>query len=305
MAPAALSPTDVVGRAALDGLKRLAAQRFNLTCSFSSPHPPMVVTDPYHRMYDPAAMPIPASIHDDMENSPYRDANRRLELTEFGDEKKLGYMISNYYGLIKEIDDWVGRILTTLDEQMLTDNTLVVFTSDHGEMLGAHGMREKNVFYEESVRVPLLMRFPGRIAPGRVVRAPVSQIDLFATILDYMQVAGDHPSHGASLRPLIEGGGTDRGPVISEWHLAPDSSPSYMVVDGHWKLLLPRHPEVPVIDALYDLERDPHEMDNLLGKNPRRGRYRERAEGMRGALVSWLRGIGSSNADGVARIAFS
>ena len=72
-------------------------------------------------------------------------------------------MISNYYGLIKEIDGWVGAILSTLDKHGLTDNTLVIFMSDHGEMLGSHGMREKNVFYEESAHIPLLMRFPRQI----------------------------------------------------------------------------------------------------------------------------------------------
>jgi len=92
-------------------------------------------------------------------------------------------MISNYYGLVKEIDDWVGKILDTLDNNGLTDNTMVVFISDHGEMLGAHGMREKNVFYEESSHIPLMIRFPGEIVPQTTVDGYISLVDLFPTIL--------------------------------------------------------------------------------------------------------------------------
>ena len=105
-------------------------------------------------------MPIPSSIKDDMQNSPYINANRRNKLTVFADEEKIKYMISNYYGLITELDDWIGQIMKTLEEEGIAEHTMVIFTSDHGEMLGAHGMREKNVFYEESSHVPLMIKMP-------------------------------------------------------------------------------------------------------------------------------------------------
>ncbi|MCK4748173.1 MAG: sulfatase-like hydrolase/transferase, partial [Bacteroidales bacterium] len=81
----------------------------------------------------------PVSLSDNMQNSPYKKANGRLGNPEYSDPEKIKYMISNYYGLVKEIDDWVGKIIEKLDELGLTENTLVIFTSDHGEMLGAHG----------------------------------------------------------------------------------------------------------------------------------------------------------------------
>ena len=94
-------------------------------------------------------------------------------------------MRSIYYGMVTEVDEWVGKILQRLDELGLANNTLVIFNSDHGEMLGDHGMHRKGVFYEGSAHVPLLMRLPGVIPANTVIQTPTSQIDLFATILDY------------------------------------------------------------------------------------------------------------------------
>jgi arylsulfatase A-like enzyme len=91
-----------------------------------------------------------------------------------------------YYAMVAEVDHQVGRLLDRLDELKLARNTLVVFTADHGEMLGAHGLVSKMVFHEEAVHVPLLMRMPGAIKAGSVVRAPVSGMDLFATVLEYL-----------------------------------------------------------------------------------------------------------------------
>ncbi|MCP4378007.1 MAG: sulfatase-like hydrolase/transferase [bacterium] len=187
--PAEHTTTAFHARHTLEALERLAKQKqpFSLHCSFHCPHSPITPSEPFASMYDPKDMVPPVSIGDPMKNTPYTNANGRLAKPQYADPQKIKYMIANYYALVKEIDVWVGRILDKVDELGLKDNTLVIFTSDHGEMLGSHGMREKNVFYEESVHVPLLIRFPERIKPNTVVRQPVSQIDLFATICDYLQ----------------------------------------------------------------------------------------------------------------------
>ena len=163
----------------------------------------MIPSEPYYSMYDPDKMPIPSSIKDDMQNSPYINANGRNKLTVFADEEKLKYMISNYYGLITELDDWIGQIMKTLEDEGVAEHTMVIFTSDHGEMLGAHGMREKNVFYEESSHVPLIIKMPTEIKKESTVDGYVSNVDLFATIMDYLQI-GNYKSDGESLRDLIE-----------------------------------------------------------------------------------------------------
>ncbi len=208
-------------------------------------------------------------------------------------------MISNYYGLVKEIDDWVGKILDKLDEHGLTNKTMVIFTSDHGEMLGAHGMREKNVFYEESSHIPLMIRFPGEINRGTVVDGYISLADLFPTILDYLKIK-KHPSDGKSLRGLIEGTDLEHGKyVVTEWDYRGDVAPNYMIVKDGWKLIIPYSKSSRVINAMYNLNDDPFEMNNLIGKNPNRKEYKLQAEELRGCLLEWLKKNNSKHYNGV------
>lgn len=179
----------------------------------------------------------------------------------------------------------------------LADNTLVIFTSDHGEMLGDHGMHGKFVFYEGSSHVSLLMRLPGVIPPNTVIKAPASHIDLFPTILDYCGKPG-HESEGSSLRPLIEGreDGKDRI-AVSEWPAT--KVPGFMVCDGRWKLLYGRATNAPSLDALYDLQTDPQELSNLIGNNPDKAKHRAEAERMKGLLIKWLTRVKSPHLESV------
>jgi arylsulfatase A-like enzyme len=286
--PNEYSITAFQARETINAIERLKDKQFSITCSFHFPHAPMLVPFPYSGMYPAKDMLIPESIKDDMENSPYSKSNGRVQMPEYSDPEKIIYMISNYYGLIKEIDDWVGKILDKLDELELADNTLVIFTSDHGEMLGAHGMREKNVFYEESSHIPLLIRYPGKIESNTIVAGYVSLVDLFPTILDYLKIK-EHPSDGTSLRGLIEKTDLDHGNyVVTEWDFRGDVDPNYMIVKDGWKLIIPYSKSSKVINAMYNLNEDPHEMNNLLGINPNQARFEGQAEELRGYLLEWL-----------------
>jgi len=299
MVPAEHSFTAFQAKETIEAIERLKDSTFSITCSFHFPHAPMIPTEPYYSMYPAEEMVPPASILDDMQNSPYRQANGRIGLPEFADKSKIKYMISNYYGLVREIDDWVGKILDKLDEHGLTDNTLVIFTSDHGEMLGAHGMREKNVFYEESSHIPLLIRFPGKIKEQIRVDGYVSLVDLSPTILDYLDI-GTYPSDGKSLRGLIEGIDQEHGKyVVIEWNYRGDISPNYMIVKDGYKLIIPYSRESTVINAMYNLNEDPFEMNNLLGKNPDRAKYEDKTEELRSDLLEWLKKNKSMHYDGV------
>lgn len=284
----------------LEAIERLQDTTFSITLSLHFPHSPIVTAEPYYSMYPPENMVPPASIADDMQNSPYRNANGRMGRTEYADPEKIKYMISNYYGLVTEIDDWVGKILDKLDELGLADNTLVIFASDHGEMLGAHGMREKNVFYEESAHIPLLMRFPNEMAAGTTVDGYVSLIDLFPTILDYLHIPA-HESNGVSLRGLIEQTDTVHGRyVVTEWDFRGDSESNFMVLKDGWKLMIPYSKSSTVLNALYDLNTDPYEMNNLIGNNPDRANYKEKTEELRACLLEWLAKNKSAHYGGVA-----
>lgn len=285
----------------IEAIERLKDSTFSITCSFHFPHAPMLPTKPYSKRYPAKKMVSPVSISDDMDNSPYKKANGRLDHMEYSDPEKIKYMISSYYGLVSEVDHWVGEILDKLDELGLDENTLVIFTSDHGEMLGAHGLREKNVFYEESAHIPLMIRYPGEIEKSKVVNGYISTVDLFATILDYLK-AGQHPSDGTSLRGLIEGTNLEQGKyVVTEWDYRGDIESNYMIVKDGWKLIIPYSENSKVINAMYNLHNDPYEMNNLIGKNPEKLKYAEKAVDLRKCLLEWLKKNKSVHFDGVQK----
>jgi arylsulfatase A-like enzyme len=269
---------------ALRALGEMQPGPFSLTCSIGPPHPPFLAAARYAAMFPPDKMPLPRNFSHDLRWSPYR--LRAEDMSHFHDPGYARQLTAIYYAMVKEVDDQVGRLLARLEELGLTGSTLVVFTSDHGEMLGAHGLVSKMVFHEEAVHVPLLMRMPGSIRPGTVVREPVSGLDLFATILDYLGVAAP-ARDGDSLRPLVEG----RGPAgpdfrVAEWGTR--NSPNYMVRTAEWKLMMADSPESKAVDGLYDLRNDPFEMRNLLGDPADRSRYATRAREMKDRLVAWL-----------------
>ncbi|HSH19016.1 MAG TPA: sulfatase-like hydrolase/transferase [Draconibacterium sp.] len=299
LVPKEHSFTAFQAKEAIEAIERLKDSVFSITCSFHFPHAPLIPPEPYYSMYPAKEMVPPVSISDDMENSPYKTANGRMGLPVFSEPQKIKYMISNYYGLVKEIDDWVGEILATLDKNGITEKTLVIFTSDHGEMLGAHGLREKNIFYEESAHIPLMIRFPGEIDKKVEVDGYVSLVDLFPSILDYLNIE-EYPSDGKSLRGLIEGTDNEHGKyVVTEWDYRGDVESNYMIVKDGWKLIIPYSKESKVINAMYNLNTDPHEMNNLIGKNPNRANYAEKTEELRSSLLEWLKKNNSKHYDGV------
>jgi arylsulfatase A-like enzyme len=279
------------GMAALERLKGQAP--FTLTISIDPPHPPMVVSEPYYSMYPPKDIPVPESIDDPRANSPYRDS-RKEGADDYRDPSNIQQMRSIYYGMVTQVDDEVGKILKRLDELGLAHNTLVIFTSDHGEMLGDHGMHSKGVFYEGSSHVPLLMRLPGVIPANTVIDTPTSHLDLFPTILDYCGKP-PHESAGRSLRPLIESKDDGTGWVaVSEWNST--KVPGFMVFDGRWKYMCGRTADAPSLDALYDLKTDPNEIENLIGKN---SECRAETKRMKDVLVAWLEQVKSPCLDSV------
>jgi len=293
---AAQSITAMEAGGVIDAIDRLAGEPFSLTVSFHYPHPPFTPTEPYASMYSPPEMPLPSSMADEMENSPYTKSNKRLSNPQYQDPEKVRHFIANYYGLVREIDDWVGKILDRLDHHGLADKTMIIFVSDHGEMLGSHGMTSKNIFYEESVHVPFLIRLPGAIAAGTRISSAVSTRDIFPTVLDYLGQMPQKGINSESLRGVIEGRET-RDLVVSEWRDMP-SVPSYMVRSGDWKLLISRIPKAKSIDALYHLKDDPGELNNLLFEGMEAPQARVASE-LKSKLITWLEEVDSPSVQGV------
>ena len=184
--PANRTPSYFEGTSALSALARLATnpQPFILTASFHNPHAPMVATGLYYDYYKALEnnMFLPPNLGgSDMTNSAWT----KHADPDYQDPTKVKEWMVSYYALCEEVDYYVGLLLNKLDEKGIASNTFVIFVADHGEMLGAHGMREKNVFLEESAHVPLLMRLPGKIKAGTIVEETVATLDCFATTLDF------------------------------------------------------------------------------------------------------------------------
>src|SRR5262249_25052509 len=148
-------------------------------------HEPFIAPSPYYDMYDPASFPLPSTWGERPKEFAKNGAARMGGI--YGEAGFREYLRC-YYARVTMMDEQIGRLLKTLDDLGIADNTLVLFTSDHGNMLGQHGMIEKSTvaFYDDLMRVPLLMRLPGKIPSGKTCAAAASSVDIAPTILDYL-----------------------------------------------------------------------------------------------------------------------
>lgn len=243
-----------------------------LHLSYWKPHLPFIVSAPYHDMYDPADVPMPSLVPGELDRKPplqklFRE-ERRGNFLE--DEKLLRQVRAVYYGMITQLDDHLGRLFAEMRRLGVSDNTLIVFTSDHGEYLGDHYMVEKELFYEQAIRVPLIVHMPGVVPPGRF-DGFVESIDILPTCLEASGISLPPALDGRSLFPLMRGTANDwRSEVYAEWDfqyyrsrrqlgLRPDQCKANMVRDARWKYV--HYSDQP--DELYDLERDCEEHVNL------------------------------------------
>ncbi|MHB0998417.1 MAG: sulfatase-like hydrolase/transferase [Armatimonadota bacterium] len=264
----------------IDAMKRHHDVPFAITGAFLQPHHPQYVAKPYAGSIDPERMKHPLTMNDRRLGTPYVDYPWQIDGTE---KRYMKLIHARYYELVQEMDHHVGRILRTLDDLGIADNTLVIFTSDHGEMLGDHGLTQKFVHYKESIRIPLIMRLPGKISAGTNVDHPVNSVDIFATIYDYLGMPCPK-QEGRSLRPLIEGKKSD----YPEYTFS-EMSNYTLFTSREWKYVW--HVDANQSDILYDLQNDPYELSNLLGSNPDRTRYIPKANEIRKQMLEWMESI--------------
>ena len=168
-----------------------------------------------------------------------------------------------YYGMISYIDDLFGRLMKALEDSGFADNTVVIFSSDHGDMIGERGMWFKKTLYNPAIQVPLIIAHPDYSFDR--INAPVSLLDMFPTMLDLAQIKPADISTafmGRSLLPVLQGEGID-GPVFAEHIDGGTEAPRVCVRDGDYKLVLSR--AYPA--QLYDLGVDPLELNNLAGQD--------------------------------------
>ena len=245
--PSPVAPKDhndsFVAQRSLGFLKQHPRDKpFFLFVSFPGPHTPLDACGRYATMYDPAKIVLPPNVK----------PNKR-----YGGLDQVRRMRALYYGKITMIDHLIGTLLAELERRGTLDNTLVLFTADHGEMIGAQGKLSKGVFYEESCRVPLLVRWPGRARAGARTQALVELIDVYATIVDAIGGEMAPTSHGRSVLPVASGrSDTHRDVVFGE--IGPGNRLDFMVRTPDYKYFIRAEREY-----LFDMRRDPYEMKDL------------------------------------------
>jgi arylsulfatase A-like enzyme len=219
--PAELSDSAFFTDRALSYLKGRNGKPFFLHLGYHRPHPPFVASAPYHDMYDPADMKAPiraATPEAEAEQHPllkfYLDSTRQANFFQGGegmaaamDEASIRQMRATYYGMMTEVDDCLGRVFAQLDDSGEWDNTLIIFTSDHGEQLGDHHLLGKIGYHDESFRIPLVIRDPHAPsdAPGRIEDAFTESVDLMPTMLDWLDGEIPDACDGRSVLPLVHG----------------------------------------------------------------------------------------------------
>jgi arylsulfatase len=249
-----------VGRSVCEYLRR-AEGPFCLFASFLSPHNPFDPPAPYDTMFLDASFPPRNMAEGEVTRKPreaYEYINRRLKWPYSTDRiptDVLQRMNAYYHGTCTLIDDWIGRIVEVLKERGQYEDTVLVYSTDHGELMGDHGLVFKQAFYEQSVRVPLIVHSPSRFAPRRIGDL-AEWIDLFPTFCELGCTDPGPGNQGRSLVPLLEGRPGARGREAA-------FSGNYfgrMVRHGPHKMVY--YPGRPY-GELYDLEEDPLEQENL------------------------------------------
>jgi len=242
-----------------------AEEPFAMVVSYHHPHDPFHVQQEYWDLYEGAEIRVP-SVPEDLEttySAMDRWANEAHGTADYDldDPEKLRRLRRAYYAALSYVDAKIGELIAALESSGEWADTVVVFTSDHGDMLGEKRMVQKRTFYEWSSRIPLTMTFPGGRHAGTVVEAPVSLIDVLPTLLDLAEVPeGDRADvDGRSLVPRLSSPADAGEPVYSEYHLEKVRSPCFMVRRGRYKYIYVYGHD----SQLFDLEADPGEWHSL------------------------------------------
>jgi choline-sulfatase len=255
----------VLGR--LESLAKEPDDRpFFLCVSYTHPHDPYIISPKYWDLYEGVEIDMPAVpaepfdrmhplqqwLHVHHELDKYPPTPERIIASRRG-----------YYGMVSYVDDKVGELLAALDRLDLRDDTMILFGSDHGDMMGEHGMWFKRTFHEWSARVPLIVRRPGAPAGHRVAQS-VSLVDLFPSLLDWAGLPpAEHPLDGHSFAQALDGPLTSwKDEAVVEYMGEGMLAPMRAIRRGRYKYVYV-HNEAPL---LFDLQADPSEQHNLAGQ---------------------------------------
>jgi iduronate 2-sulfatase len=252
-------------------LERCAKQKdrpFFLAVGFFRPHTPYVAPKvPYFGYYPEEQMPVVTGVKEDQADIPEAAlASRKKEQDQMNDELRR-QAVQAYYASISFMDAQVGRVVAALDRLGLADNTIIVFTSDHGYHMGEHGLWQKRSLFEESARVPLLVVVPGVTPQAAVAASPVSQVDLYPTLAELCGIEAPTNLQGQSLVPLLQDPMLPgRGWALVQVTRGTRNKPyfGYSLRTPRWRYT--EWDEGREGRELYDHDADPRELTNLAGR---------------------------------------
>ncbi len=255
---------------------------FFLYLTPSPPHMPIAsLPEPYKSMYDPAKMPLRPNVwkngqlpFDEKWFKIYLGEHQPTTLPEGIDLRDL-YAL--YYGQITGVDDWAGRVLKTIEEMGLADNTIVLFSSDHGDLLGSHQLFNKNKPYDEACRIPFLVRWTGHIKPKVEDKQIISLVDVMPTLLDLCGMKIPDTVQGTSLAPVLRGQKETVGENVAYIETTREEglrTPRYL----YWCNRTDQKGQ-----RLFDAEKDPYQMTNVIGDPA----YAQAAAELRAKTKAW------------------
>jgi arylsulfatase A-like enzyme len=300
--PVEHSETAYMTRRAMETIAQAGETPWCLHLSYIKPHWPLVAPAPYHAMYGPDDVPAAVRHQQEIDNAHpvYAQFMKHRVSQTFSRDEVRAHAIPAYMGLIRQVDDEIGRLMAFLKEQGRLDDTMIVLTADHGDYLGDHWLGEKDLFHDAAAKLPMIVVDPGQAADptrGTACDALVGAIDVIPTFIDAL--GGTPPRHlleGRSLKPWLHGEkpATWRDAVFSECDYVrlpaahalgrdPLEARMTMAFDGRWKYV---HC-LGFAPMLYDLQEDPQELRDL-GRDPGQASVRER---MKDLMLDWSAGL--------------
>ncbi len=259
--------TDILAEKAVAYLEREHSQPFCLLVWFKAPHRSFRPADRFKELYMDVEIPKPANYFDDYAGRPDAVKNANMRIGDFEDIPDYQTFVKDYYRCLAGVDENVGRVLDAVERLGLEDDTMVLYAGDNGFFIGEHHFFDKRFMYEESIRVPLLVRYPRAVKAGSLSSEMVLNVDVAPTILDMAGVnLSDKAMDGKSFRPLLQGRNTDwRKDFLYEYYEYPgphSGKKNRGIRTEKWKYI--HFFEEPQEYELYDLENDPQEMHNLI-----------------------------------------
>ena len=239
-----------------------------LFVSFVCPHFPLIAPEEFYNMYPESEVPWPLLYEENKRSQhPYYLAMRKcMNYDDYFDEEKVRKATSAYFGLCSFLDHNIGKVLETLNKSAFSENTNIIYTSDHGDALGMRGMWGKSTMFEESAGIPMIIKGPD-ISKSKRIKTPVSLVDIFPTVVDSLKLeqnSKDNDLPGKSLIKIANENDDYERIVLSEYHAAASPVGAFMLRKGKYKYVYFAEGYNP---QLFNLEEDPYEENDLARDN--------------------------------------